>query len=689
MSDKLVCNLMAYEKITPQVVITLSSEIPFDLVKARKAIKIAKHRLGVSLSKDGYTLEIRAKKGFKPGPHELAIGELPSIKGKSLNDPYKIPFTVVATQLKLPEDLQIEHWVRLRIEEYRTQRLPIDTIPDGPFVDVIKANEWESNRPVDLAFNEQGQEVDFKDLMVQLEQRREERFGRIHEALFNHMETATEPIPVAIWLKIPNFTYPDKPLDGPVNEPPEEELKLREEIQQQTAAFQEQLSKLVEGSEGTVDSLAPVVYTSLTPEQINEVAQLPEVTRIFLHETEGTDDIRGSMELSHCNEVHLLRPPINGNRIKVAVWERADGDHAKRVQAVIQTGSGDPRGYAPACTIRPITGGGADLGVIATDNCTVVNQSFNFPTEATIGERSVRDIYFDFISLTFPYPMIVQAAGNDPSEFVNHKGFNCLVVGGQQSEDVIYSDSTFLNPMSSRGDRELPEIVAKSVNIKVLDLPEADGTSFAAPAVAGSAALIQQKDSILKSWPEGCRAILLASARSMETTWWDNVSRSVDIKTGSGGLDVLEAINITDFRQQPNSAVGFWRGWDVQNVKRSDFDAITRLCRFSYQVQVPDTNQATGESRGKPIRIKAAIAWNAWLQTSTSSFFTLNDLDLQLYLGNQLVANSSSYDNSYEIIEWYDITPGQTYKLKVRFKDQFQDFPESDKSRLGIAWTVF
>jgi subtilisin family serine protease len=43
------------------------------------------------------------------------------------------------------------------------------------------------------------------------------------------------------------------------------------------------------------------------------------------------------------------------------------------------------------------------------------------------------------------------------------------------------------------------------------------GTSFAAPAAAGVAALVQDVNATLQSWPEGCRAILLAGADRKRT----------------------------------------------------------------------------------------------------------------------------------------------------------------------------
>ena len=74
--------------------------------------------------------------------------------------------------------------------------------------------------------------------------------------------------------------------------------------------------------------------------------------------------------------------------------------------------------------------------------------------------------------LRWPWPTILQAAGNfwsgagaefDPpeDEFVNHKGFNSLnLANHDDTAGAIAGGSTFHNPTSAHGDRELPELAA-------------------------------------------------------------------------------------------------------------------------------------------------------------------------------------------------------------------------------------
>ena len=108
---------------------------------------------------------------------------------------------------------------------------------------------------------------------------------------------------------------------------------------------------------------------------------------------------------------------------------------------------------------------------------------------------------------------------------MNHKGFNTLAIGNHDdTAGAMSGDSVFRNPTSTHGDRELPELAANGTGVSA-NGQTMSGTSFAAPATAGVTALLQDVDSVLCSWPEGCRAILMASAgrNVRDSTWWQDV----------------------------------------------------------------------------------------------------------------------------------------------------------------------
>ena len=164
-------------------------------------------------------------------------------------------------------------------------------------------------------------------------------------------------------------------------------------------------------------------------------------------------------------------------------------------------------------------------------------------------------------------------------------------------------DSVFRNPSSAHGDRELPEIAANGMSVTTVGLTMS-GTSMAAPAAAGGVALIQSVDGTLKSWPEGCRAILMAAAKKNVAgqTWWKDVIANVDASDGSGAGDALEAVEIAQQRRSRNAAATA-RGWDVGTLRSSDIGANQRST-FSYSVKL-------GAGFFAPRHVKVALAWDS------------------------------------------------------------------------------
>ena len=332
----------------------------------------------------------------------------------------------------------------------------------------------------------------------------------------------------------------------------------------------------------------------------------------------------------------------------------------------------------------------AALTWAADQGCTVISQSFHRSHEPSSDHLESDDLYKDWLALQWPYPTIVQAAGNfwggDPdniippdAEYVNHKGYNSLAVGNHDdTAGAMSGSSVYRNPSTTHGDRELPEICANGTGVTAAGRTDS-GTSFSAPGVAGCAALLQCENSTLKTWPEGCRAILLAGAKRnvLGSTWWRDVVSDNDTRDGAGAVDARESVEITKSRKGHNNTASR-RGWNVGTLRSADFGA-DRLSTFGYRVSVP----ASGEHH-----VKVALAWNSKVTGFTIfgvgvywSSLTL-DLDLMVYDSKgTLVGYSGSWDNSYEIAE-FDGKPGETYTIRVR------RWSGKDDTWYGLAWTV-
>ena len=226
------------------------------------------------------------------------------------------------------------------------------------------------------------------------------------------------------------------------------------------------------------------------------------------------------------------------------------------------------------------------------------------------------------LALRWPYPTIVQAAGNFfvgdadgiipiEDEFVNHKGFNTLAIGNHDdTAGAMSGDSVFRNPTTTHGDRELPELAANGTGVSA-NGQNKSGTSFAAPATAGVTALLQDVDGVLCSWPEGCRAILMASAgRNVRgSTWWQDVVSGVDARDGAGAVDAQAGVLIAQqrrFRDAPATR----RGWDVGTLSSSVIGP-DRLATFRYHVTVPNLIFFP--------KVKVALAWDSAVTSSATS----------------------------------------------------------------------
>ena len=236
---------------------------------------------------------------------------------------------------------------------------------------------------------------------------------------------------------------------------------------------------------------------------------------------------------------------------------------------------------------------------------------------------------------------------------------------------------------TSHNDRELPEICANGTSVTVVGLTKS-GTSMAAPAAAGVTACLQSTSTTLKSWPEGCRAILLAGARKnvSDSTWWQDVVNNVDASDGSGAVNAYESYLITKKRKSRNNSAS-QRGWDVGTLRSSNFNSSTKLSTFRYRVKMPPYFWS-------PRHVKVALAWNSHVSELSIPFVgsiplssTLDlDFDLKIYdsAGTQ-VGYAGSWDNSYEIAEFTG-KPGETYDIRIR------RWSGTNDTWYGIAWTV-
>jgi hypothetical protein len=718
--SSLKSNVTPNEIVFAAASITVESRYPLDPDTVQGGLVVSGVRGRVRLSRGGRVATWTSKKGLPPGHHILIVNGLVA-KGyrRRLGERMEIPFFVTDSKAKVTANVRVESMSRLRVNDTGTERVPTDCRPAGRYIEIMKATHRLTGAPIRLAYDQSGRKINADAVFERIARNRARRFGKLHVALHSRLEKlrGSARIPVAIWLHCDEALAPAvKKEHGETKAPPRHEISRRKAIAKVVRAFTPMIEKECRVRGHRADPSAPVVYANLTREQVRTVAARPEVAGLFFHETTGVDDLTDSMAIANSDDVQTLG--YKGSGVKVAIWENAPdvttnlsitaryktsgltlSDHARHTHGIVKNiEPNKPHGHAPSCSLHSANTKDLDaLRWAAKDKgCTVISQSFHRDSEPESGSMSFDDIYKDWLVLQWPYPTICQAAGNywlgdydeinpPESEFVNHKGYNSLGVGNHNdAASAMSGDSVFRNPTSSHGDRELPEIAANGTDVTTVGLTMS-GTSMASPAAAGCTALIQNVDSTLKSWPEGCRAILLAGAKRniAGQTWWQDVTANVDASDGSGAVDALEAVNIAKQRRSRNAAAT-GRGWDIGTLRSSDIGSNLRTT-FSYSVKLGNTFFA-------PRHVKVALAWDSKITMFPFPFpFGINlpiastlsvDLDLQIFdsRGNQ-VGYSGSWDNSYEIAE-FDGKPGETYTIKIR------RWSGSDDVWYGIAWTV-
>ena len=682
--------------------IELRAPARIDPESASSGIAIRPGHATVTLSEDGRTATVRPDGDLSAGPSTLLVGELVGNAGKRLSDSFEIPFFVSDSRARVDAGLRVESIVRLRVDDLTTTRLPVTGPTDGPFLEILKATDRTSGKPVELAFDQDGKHVDAVKIFDELRRNRQAKFGKLHPTLHATVEEAGdgERVPVAVWVNVPDEPLPTKQPRGHRKRAPREERERAGRY----AELAERVAELLreEGAdEPVIDPHAPVVYGELHAASVQRLQKHDEVAALFLYEVGGVLDLKDSMAIAQSNTVQSTLS-LNGAGVNVAVYEDGPDDvtdlsiaasylsspattqHARHTHGIVKNiEANKPHGHASGCNLH--SANSMDLAAIrwaARDRgCTVISQSFHRDSEQTDSALSFDDMYKDWLILHWPYPTILQAAGNGASsEFVNHKGYNSLTIGNHNdAATAMASDSVFRNPSSSHSDRELPELGANGTSVTTVGLTFS-GTSMAAPAAAGCTALLQQANATLKSWPEGCRAILLAGASTniSGNTWWADRSAGNDASDGSGAVDALESVRIAKNRRWPGAA-GSRRGWDVGTLRSADIGANGETT-FAYKVTVPRFLFGT--------KVKVALAWDSLATVTELLFLTIAsdelklDLDLKVYdSSGALVGYSGSWDNSYEIAE-FAAKPGETYTIKIR------RWSGTDDVWYGIAWTV-
>ncbi|MGH8861550.1 MAG: S8 family serine peptidase, partial [Jatrophihabitantaceae bacterium] len=521
-------------------VLTITSGRAVDAQSAQGAVRVH-HARGparatpIRVTKRNRIVEIRTD-GLEPGAYVVAIGELLDVKGGRLVDPITVSVIVGALAGKVPPALRVEHAVHLSVGELAATRLVpgAHAVEGEQYLELVKAVHRETGEAESLAFGAGGERVDADEILQGVEKRRLARFGTIHETLWRHLETVADddPVDVVIWPRIEDHAAYDKPSDRRVDQPHPAQLEHDAVVRKARARLTRLVKQHATDVSDPLDDRVPLVRATVPASRVREIASSAAVGAVFLDDRTAINDLGDSIAVARSDRAHNLG--FDGTGVRVAVFEDGPSNttnlvlagryqtsppasnHARLTHAIVKNDErGLPHGHAPDCELYSANSQDNDaLRWAANQGCTVISQSFHRSSEPGGSGLQGDDVLKDWLVLRWPYPTIVQAAGNywqgDPdniqppeSEYVNHKGYNSLAIGNHNDDaSAMSGDSVFRNPTSTHGDRELPELAANGTSVSA-NWQTMSGTSFAAPAAAGVAALLQDVDPVLCSWPEG------------------------------------------------------------------------------------------------------------------------------------------------------------------------------------------
>ena len=562
----------------------------------------------------------------------------------------------------------------------------------------FKIADRESAEVYAIALDRNGKEVSMDDLRQREREIYLSRYGKLEVDLANTIAAVPpyQPIRVNIWLNRVGEVRLERPSsDKEISQ--EEVNRIYAQLDQQRAEiaratngpFVERLALM--RIEATANELAPVVYAAIPAGQIREIADFEEVDQVYLDRrnkpelnvarvTIGADVVQSRGNLGQGVQVAQIEVGgrvAAGNPFLAVVQDpqfvcAGDSAHSTAVAGIIASSNNPMFGISPSVTLRAggsCAGLSSELGDRSTAAQTWGARAFNLSWGSNIGLTPGGDDRFYDSMVIDGWRTVVKSAGNLGGNITSPGlAYNVITVGNFDDrgttawgDDVMNSSSSFIDPTSTHNDREKPEVAAPGTNITSTSTASpwnnftGSGTSFAAPMVTGTAALMMNANGGLSVWPEGVKAILMATAVH-------NIEGSTRLSEsdGAGGIDANRATNV---------ARGVNGKWSAR----------------SYNCGDPNTLNVDSMFLTAGSRTRVAMAWDT--NTTFWNFGYGNeptaDLDMQILgpTGN-IVAGSLSFDNTYEIVDFIAPTTG-TYTLRV---NKFRCV--HDPKWLGWAWNL-
>ncbi|MGD8472955.1 MAG: S8 family serine peptidase [Anaerolineae bacterium] len=321
--------------------------------------------------------------------------------------------------------------------------------------------------------------------------------------------------------------------------------------------------------------------------------------------------------------------------------------HATAVTGLLNSGHTEHRGQAYNAHINFTTPcNGSFSGIVASmdwldsnpgNYADPVNHSYGANTYGSLGDpvsaRLDESVYYG-------YDTNVVSAGNrgnlDGWVETPAIAYNVIAVGSIDdkqtstwADDVMASSSSYLDPVSTSGDRQKPEVSAAGMGLDSAITSEpwigytgSGGTSYSTAIVSAAATVAMEGNSLLGGYPETAKAILMATAFNNVEGYWG--LSDVD---GAGGIDAYRAFQVA----YDGTGGGFGTGY--HNCSDGDLEIGT----FS-----------VGAGR----KVRVVLVWSTDPDYADYVNRPGSDQDLGVVTPTGSSYYSATWDNTYEIVNF-------------------------------------
>ena len=499
--------------------------------------------------------------------------------------------------------------------------------------------------------------------------------------------SADKPIDVSIRLVEPPYSPPPLPdlSKGLTADQANAYLKLADQKRAEavsaiTKPALDEINKM--GLKAEADTYTPTLQASLTPDEIHKAQDLTGIERIYLarvfepmSDNIARDTVRADVFSYDGSGVKVAETEVGGkintdNPNLSDTWHLTGSSaclssHSAAVAGIIRSSNQTVTGIVPAAELL-ISGDcyGQESALESRTNsaaywgANVFNNSWG---NTSCGFVTGANKFFDDMVANRARSVVFAAGNNgtssDPCVASPALAYNVIAVGASDDnntvswlDDTVADYSSYGNPTTTHNDREEPDVMAPGTNMQSTTNADpwigdvGSGTSYAAPVVTGVIAQMMQQNPALMVHPAAVRAILMATAiHNIEGD-----ARLSD-KDGAGQIDAYYAVGL---------------GFSVQTLVNGTLVPEGQYMATTIGGASPVTTEYTVPlTAGRPTRI--VLTWDVDPDYSSYSSEPSGDLDLQVVdPAGQVVAQSTSFDNNYEIAYFTPATAGQ-YKIRV------------------------